>query len=124
MAARERGEIERLFATAFNAGDLASMLALYERTATLVPQLGQQVTGEQAIHQPLQGFLGTKAKMQVDTVYVLEAGDVALLRGQWRLTGTGPDSKPIDMTAKNVEVARRQPSGEWLLVIDHPFGAD
>ena len=62
--------------------------------------------------------------MQVDTLYAVQAGDLALLRGQWCLSGTGSDEKPIEMKGNNVEVARRQSSGEWLFVVDHPFGAD
>ncbi len=38
--------------------------------------------------------------------------------------GTGADGAPLNMKGKSIEVASRRPSGEWLFVIDHPFGAD
>ena len=28
------------------------------------------------------------------------------------------------ITGNGIEVARRQPNGEWLLIIDSPYGAD
>jgi hypothetical protein len=33
------------------------------------------------------------------------------------------DGKPIEMTGQSVEVVRQQFTGEWLLAVDHPFGA-
>jgi ketosteroid isomerase-like protein len=62
--------------------------------------------------------------MTIATVFSIQNDDLALLRGEGTLKGTGPDGKPVEMSGKNVEVARRQPNGEWLFVIDHPFGAD
>ena len=41
---------------------------------------------------------------------------------KWVLEGTGPDGKPIKMEGQSAEVARRQPDGTWLFVIDNPFG--
>jgi ketosteroid isomerase-like protein len=58
------------------------------------------------------------------TRYVLEAGDTAVLSGQWKLTGRGPDGTAMEMTGRSVEVLRRQADGTWLFVLDHPFGAD
>ncbi len=61
--------------------------------------------------------------MVMTTALVVRIGDLALLRGRWTLTGTGPDGKPVAMSGDNVEIARKQPNGTWLFVIDHPFGA-
>ena len=62
--------------------------------------------------------------MEIETLYVVDGPGVALLRGRWRLSGTGPDGQPVELAGSNVEVARRQPDGRWLYVIDHPFGAE
>jgi ketosteroid isomerase-like protein len=62
--------------------------------------------------------------MQVKSVFVIHGPGVALLRGQWKLTGTGPDGQPVTMIGQSVEVARQQPTGEWRFAVDHPFGAD
>jgi uncharacterized protein (TIGR02246 family) len=124
MAGHKPEDIHRRFAEAFNAGDLASLTALYEPEARLAPQPGQVVVGPEAIRDALQGFLALRGHIRLDTQYVIEAGELALLRAQWHLTGTGPDGTPVDMQGNSTEVVRRQGDGRWCYIIDHPFGAD
>jgi uncharacterized protein (TIGR02246 family) len=124
MSANTPEEIHTLFSTAFNAGDLNALMALYEPDATLIPQPGEITRGRDAIRQTLQQFLALKGTMQLRSLYVVNGPGVALLSSQWTLTGIGPDGKPLEMGGKGVEVARQQPGGDWLLAVDHPFGAD
>jgi ketosteroid isomerase-like protein len=60
--------------------------------------------------------------MVVETSTIAESGDVALTSAHWTLDGTGPDGKPAHMEARSAEIARRQPNGEWLYVVDSAFG--
>jgi uncharacterized protein (TIGR02246 family) len=124
MGASKPEEIHKLFAAAFNSGNLQSLMTLYEPDARLVPQPGQVSTGHDAIRHALLQFLELKGTMQIATRYVVCGDGLALLSGQWHLKGTSEDGKAIEMNGKSVEVARRQLTGEWLLMIDHPFGAD
>ena len=116
--------IHSQFATTFNSGNVDAIMALYEPEATLVPQPGQIVQGRDAIREALLQFLALKGTMEVKSIFTVRGPGVALTRGQWKLSGTGPDGKPIEMTGQSVEVVRQQPNGEWLLAVDHPFGAD
>jgi uncharacterized protein (TIGR02246 family) len=122
MSAQRPEEIHQAFTTAFNAGDAAALLALYEPEASLAPAPGQVVTGRAAIGEVLDGFLALKGRMTIETVRVIAAGDVALLHGAWILSGTGPDGSPIEMAGRNAEIVRRQSDGSWLCVVDNPFG--
>lgn len=125
MTARKPDEPHLLFVKAFNARDLASLTALYESDAGMVAQPGQQaVIGIEALREVLQGFLALKGTIDIQTKSVIQAGDIALLRSQWHLTGTGPDGQPIEMSHNDTEVVRRQLNGSWRYVIDHSFGAD
>jgi uncharacterized protein (TIGR02246 family) len=124
MAASNPQDVHSQFEKAFNAGDVEALVALYEADARLVPQPGQVITGQAAIREALQGFLSLKGRIKLETTHAIEAGDVALLRGQWSLTGTGADGQPIAMGANSSEVVRRQADGRWLYLIDHPYGAD
>jgi uncharacterized protein (TIGR02246 family) len=125
MAARKLQDVHRLWEEAFNAGDLESLSALYESDARIVPRPGEQaVVGIQAVRSVLEGFLAPKSKIRIETQSVIEAGEIALLRSQWRLTGRSPAGKPIEMSHRSTEVVRRQPDGTWRYLIDHPFGAD
>ncbi len=114
-----------LFSQAMNRGDLDFILTLYEDDACLVPQPHQAaVQGKPAIRQALQNFVALNANITVTHTTSVRAGDVALLRSAWRLTGTGPDGSPLSMTHESTDVMRRQSDGSWKIVIDHPFGAD
>lgn len=124
MGAHKPEDLHREFRNAFNAGNLNAVMALYEADATLVPQPGQTTSGHQANREALQQFIGLKGRIEMTTVEVVRAGDLALLRGEWRLNGTGPDGKPLTLGGKNVEVARRQQDGGWLFAIDHPYGGN
>lgn len=123
MVARTPEELHTQFVATFNAGNLDALMALYEETAVLVPQPGLITTGHQANRQALLQFLALKGTIQIRTTFAIMSGDLALLRGEWTLKGTGPDGAAIEMSGKNVEVARRQSDGTWLFAIDHPFGA-
>jgi ketosteroid isomerase-like protein len=91
----------------------------------LIPQPGAEpVRGTQAIRSALEGFLALKGKVELDTKHVVQHGDIALLRSAWRVKGTGPDGKPVEMSHGSAEVVRRQPDGSWRCIIDHPFGSD
>ncbi len=114
-----------LFAEYFNAGDLDGLLALYEPDALLCadPE-GGPARGRQAIRAALAGFLALKGRLTLETKLAAQNGDLALLRSEWRVTGTDADGKAVDMTHNSAEVVRRGPDGIWRYIIDHPYGAD
>jgi uncharacterized protein (TIGR02246 family) len=125
MPAYKPEDMHQLFVEAFNRKDEEALLALYETNATLVPQPGQPVMGVEAIRAALQGFLALNGKMSIETVYCIKAGDLALARGHWRLTGgAGPNGEPVELQGNTVEVMRRQPDGGWRYAVDDPYGAD
>jgi uncharacterized protein (TIGR02246 family) len=124
MSARSPEELHRQFTALFNARDLDGLMALYEQDAALVPQPGAPTIGYDANRQALEQFLAMEGRIEINTREVIHAGNIALLRGEWRLTGTGPDGAPLTLSGKNIEVARQQAAGHWQFIIDHPYGAD
>lgn len=123
--ARTPQELHTLFVENFNAGNLDGLMALYEPGAVIVSEPGGPSThSRQALRAGLEGYLALKAQITLETIMAVQADDLALLRSEWRLTGTGPDGKPVDMTHQSAEIGRRGPDGVWRYVIDHPFGAD
>jgi ketosteroid isomerase-like protein len=68
------------------------------------------------------GFLARKPQIKLDVKKLAETGDIAFTTSKWVLEGTGPDGKPVKMEGQSAEVARRQPDGTWLFVIDNPYG--
>ena len=122
MAAHKPEELDVLFAQAVNAGDIEAVIKLYEPTASLMMQPGQVVSGTKAVREALSGFLAMKPRMTLEARTLAEAGGIALTTSKWVLEGTGPDGTPMKMEGQSAEVARRQPDGTWLFVIDNPRG--
>jgi uncharacterized protein (TIGR02246 family) len=112
-----------VFEHAFNAGDLEALMALYEPDAALIPQPGAVAEGTAAIRDSLRWFLDRGGQITLATKLVLRVGDLAFLSNRWSLTGaTMPDGSPAELGATTAEVARRQPDGSWLYVIDNAWG--
>jgi uncharacterized protein (TIGR02246 family) len=122
MPARNPEELDVLFADAINAGDIEAVIKLYEPGASLMSEPGQVVSGTKAVREALGGFLAMRPRIKLDAKKLAEAGDIALTTSKWVLEGTGPDGKPMKMEGQSAEVARRQPDGTWLFVIDNPYG--
>jgi len=122
MPARNPEELDVLFASAINAGDLEAVIKLYEPGACLMPEPGEVASGTTSIREALAGFLAMKPRIRLDVRKLAEAGGIALTTAKWVLEGTGPDGKPVKIEGQSAEVARRQPDGTWLFVIDNPHG--
>ncbi|HZB05963.1 MAG TPA: SgcJ/EcaC family oxidoreductase [Thermoleophilaceae bacterium] len=122
IATTPEATIER-FSQLLAAGDLESMVALYEPDATFAPQPGESVSGRDAIRASLSGFLAVKPRMTGQIEKVLRAGDTALVANRWSLSGTAPDGQPVSRGATSADVLRRRPDGSWGIVIDDPWGA-
>jgi ketosteroid isomerase-like protein len=68
-----------------HAGDLESILALYEPEATFVAQPGETVTGTEALRGAFGGFLALKPTFELEVKKVFRAGDRRLF---WRSLGS------------------------------------
>jgi uncharacterized protein (TIGR02246 family) len=101
-----------------NDQDLDGLMALYAPDAAMVLLDGSTATGTEAIREQWAGILEMKGRMTLRSRYVIEAGDLAILSNEWTLTA-GDQT----MSAITAEVARRQPEGGWLYVVDHPFAS-
>ena len=107
-----------------NAGDLESLMPLYERDAAFATQPGSLAPGAAGIREALSGFISMKGTLDLEVTRVLEVDDLALVIGVWSFEGTGPDGEPVRLAARNADVLRRQTDGSWRFVIDNPWGVD
>ncbi|HMN29136.1 MAG TPA: SgcJ/EcaC family oxidoreductase [Caldilineaceae bacterium] len=122
MAVQQAEALYASFANALNAGDVPAILMLFEADGQTVPQPGQApVMGVMGIQEVMEGCVALQPHIQYGETKVIQAGDLALLRGQWRLSVPGPEGKPMDVHGKSAQVARRQADGGWRFVIDDPW---
>lgn len=75
-------QLHRAFQDAFNCHDLESIVALYEPGAVLVGLEGS-VQGTDAIRERYRGVLATRPTIDVQTLGVNVAGNLAMLHGKW-----------------------------------------
>ena len=127
MAAGTPEEVHRLWAQAFDEGDVDAVVALYEPSATLVFQPGEEpARGTEAIREALDGMLSMfegKPKFDLRFGKAFEAGeDLALVLSTWTMSGSAKDGSPIEMSGQTADVVRRQADGSWRVAIDNPFG--
>ena len=107
-----------------NAGDLDSLMTLYEPLACFASQPGQLAKSPDGIRESLRGFIDMNGKLDLKVKRVLKASDLALVTTEWSFSGTGSDDKHVDITSKSADVLRQQPDGTWRFVIDNPWGTD
>ena len=105
--AKEPNDLEKYFVERANAGDLEGLLALYEPGAVISDGSGEIAAGTEQIRELLSNFLADRPTLEPgNQADALCSGDLALTSSRFN---NG------DITA---EVARRQPDGSWLWVID------
>ncbi len=108
--AQQPEELTRLFVEGANAGDAEALAGLYEEDATVAYPPGQLTRGRDAIRRLYEGMLQKVSRFEPEeSLPTLSAGDLALTSTRRR------DGRGI-----RIQVARRQPDGTWLRVLDWP----
>ena len=107
-------------AAAFNTGDVATVMNMYDVTGIIVPEPGKPVAGKEKFEEAIKAILSIKGKMEIKTVYCLQTGNLAVGRSEWNIT----DGNEVKISAKGIEVMKQQADGTWKIVIDHAFGAE
>jgi ketosteroid isomerase-like protein len=103
-------DLTRLFVERARAGDAAGIAALYEEGAMMAYPPGQQTVGREAIRRLFEHALPRMPEPQPeDPRPTLVHADLALTSTLAR-----------DGAGARVQVARRQPDGTWLRVLDQP----
>jgi len=107
-------------AAAFNTGDVATVMNMYDVTGIIVPEPGKPVSGKVKFEEAIKAILSIPGKMEIKTVYCLQTGNIAVGRSEWNIT----DGDEVKVSAKGVEVMKQQADGTWKILIDHAFGAE
>jgi len=103
-------DLTRLFVQRANAKDAAGIAALYERDAVMAYPPGQQTAGREAIREFWAKALPNMPRFQPEPpLPTLLSGDIALT-----------STPPKDGAGARAQVARRQPDGSWLRLLDYP----
>lgn len=108
--ALEPEDLARFFVERANAGDLDGLVALYEPGAVVARSNGSVAVGADEIRALYARMLARKSHFEpVTQAPALRNGDIALT------------SAVLSDGATSAEIARRQPDGSWLWIVDHPI---
>ena len=105
--ARRPEDLDRLFLERANVGDVDGVVELYEPQAVLVFSPGQLAIGAAAIREVYAGLLAGRPRFTGEIRPAIRHGDLAV-------------TSTVRAGNATVEVARRQPDGTWLWLIDQP----
>lgn len=108
--ARQPEDLTRLFVERANEGDAAGVAALYEEQAVMAYPPGCQTVGRDAIRTLWEAVLARAPRFEQEPpLPTLISGDIALT-----------STPPKDGAGARAQVARRQPDGTWLRLLDQP----
>lgn len=114
--------VHETFEAAFNAGDLETIVALYEPDAILISAPGKAVRGHEAVRQMLHKFLAVSQKLTLQVAGVFEIDEIALLTSEWQISGIDQQGKAVQLAGQMDDVVRRQKNGSWRIIIDNLWG--
>ena len=107
-------------AAAFNTGDVATILNMYDSSGIIVPEPGKPVSGKAQFEEAIKAILAIKGTMEIKTVYCMQTGNLAIGRSEWNIT----DGEEVKVNAKGIELMKQSEDGTWKILIDHAFGAE
>ena len=110
----------RLFEQQFNAGDLDAAMALYETDARFVSGSGETLVGCDAIRKVLGALIDAKAQLHSRVIRAVTVDDIAQLCTDFEGTTVDSSRETVPVHNKAIEVLRRQPEGNWKLIMGDP----
>lgn len=121
LTARSKGNI-KIPVQEFNKGNINFLMSLYENNACFAPRPGQVDRDLESIRRSFQGLIDMGAKLDAKAQSIIYASNLALLITKWSISGTETNGNSINLTGRGTVVFRQQPDGNWLIVIENPWG--
>jgi len=109
---------------AYNAGDLETVLSLYDAKAVFVIKPGRVTDGPAELRAAMERVIALGGRMTINPSAFIRSDDLALVLGTFTLSGQGRDGTAFERTSRFADVLRRQPDSRWLIVVDNPYGGD
>jgi len=104
-------------------GDVAGALSCFHSDAVYIDREGKELRGLEQIELAMNEICRLKLDIQGEVPHVTVVSDLAMWVDQWEMTGIAPDGHSIHMTGHTSCIMKRNEDGEWLWLVDNPFGA-
>ena len=110
--------VHERFAQYLKDQDLDGLGSLFDEDAMFVPGPGQQpVYGRENIKEALKPYLAAPGAFEMGAASVHQNGDLAMVQVPWRIP-----SEDGTLEGKSVEVMKRTSEGDWVYIIENPYG--
>ena len=63
-----------------------------------------------------------QSDIQLTVRHAYENGDIGFCTADWSIAGKAPDGKDVKVGGTSVEVVKKTSGGNWVYVIDSPYG--
>ena len=117
-AASRPAEAVELVCLAVSDGDLEAALAQYEAGAPLRPWAHYPDGAADQTAEILLGLIDLRLPLSVRIGAIVAADGVALVLGERRIAGSGPDRQWIQLSGSGATVVRCQRDGSWRIAAD------
>jgi ketosteroid isomerase-like protein len=117
MGAKSPEDICNLFREQMARGDIESALSLYDSEIAFVSEGGEVRSGLDELRKELAPVAAGKPHFDFEVKLVAGAGDIALMHTWWRVSSGKQEARFVHA----IEIARRQPNGEWRWLVGDPF---
>ena len=84
----------------------------------LRPWAGDSGGNTGAVADALIQLMGLRLPLSVRIRTLVPGDGLALIVGERRIVGTGPDYEPVQLSGAGATVVRRQPGGSWRIAAD------
>ncbi|RKP46359.1 alpha/beta fold hydrolase [Trinickia fusca] len=116
-------QVPAAFDTAFNAGDVDAVTALFSENATMRMTNGEVVeNSREQLHRQFTELLKVRPRIANKVRRTLVSGDIALVLLDWTLTMSLHDGSRHTETGTATQVMERGGDGTWKLRISNPLG--
>jgi uncharacterized protein (TIGR02246 family) len=123
--AQNPGEIYATYLKAFNAGNVDATIACYEPRACFMSRSGRASYGAAELREVFRNTFANKPQMKFNVRKIIPAGDdLALVVLEWRSKAVAADGEVRLWSGMATDIVRRQPDGEWKIVLDNPYGIE
>ena len=122
MIAGSPEQAVELLDRAFRQKDIETVLSFYEEAAVVVSEPGKTMRGAASLRAFFeQAMLAGATARQLKT-WTVEADGVVLFISRWVLATAASGEDAGERTFVATTVFRKQPDGEWKILIDNPVG--
>jgi ketosteroid isomerase-like protein len=109
--------------SSFEAGDIDTVMQTYEPSQSIAFEPGQIVSDGTVARQIFTQFNAMSPTFSYSGHEVIVEGDIAVHIAPWKMKAKDPEGNPVDGAGLSIAVLRRQPDGNWKMVIDNPYGS-